>query len=112
MAVSRVIRGFRRLGIVLAVPFFAIALFHLVSFAMSEPEYDLDAVQVVNAADPFAGWRDLGPNAPPQKPNCAALPCRRDRWPLFLAAVFSGAAVGIFSLSLGIGWVIAGFAKD
>lgn len=117
MTGQRVIRGFRRLGMVLAAPFLVAAVVQLGLWAYSGPSEWWKTDQVVTAAASGDPWEKyLKP------PSAAALPpipdgfelVRPARTPdqLIIAGLLAGAGTGLFLLCLALGWVIAGFVRD
>jgi hypothetical protein len=175
MVDKRIIRGFRRLGIVLAIPFFAASIFCLAGYAYSVMTVQHPALpNPASLREPISNQpqdtKPLPPGAkeilkqygvvwPPEKPARPppddeseedfmrrwgiepAKPAERcekqdllcefvaeadavrlgantklaphpDSMLLFWAAVLFGISAALFASSLGIGWTLAGFAKE
>jgi hypothetical protein len=133
MVGRRVQRGFRRFGIVLAAPFVLASATSVAVYIASEP------VPTAAESAPTKTPADLSkltdaelleilclPKLPPgfvldraSLSKSAPSQCKfkqadaaRDPTPLYWAAGLSLSGVALFALSLALGWVLAGFARD
>src|SRR5947199_10209460 len=107
---ARVIRGVHRIGIVLAVPFLALALYLAIQeirLPSGAPIFEIpEAVRQSAVPDgPWAGAVDCGPNSI----NCPTIGHEHD----FTSALFFALiAAGIFIAARALGWNIAGFRRQ
>lgn len=94
----RVRRGFRRLGIVSATPFAIGAVAAVVFYALQDPINQFDpalSAACLDRLNPFVKYA-----------------CFRNPEPLYWAGTLSFIAGALFLACVGVGWVLAGFARD
>lgn len=114
---SRIQRGFRRLGVVLAVPFALGAIAAVVYYPLQpRPEAFWQKDPIVQAAPSKPGlFDDLTPKRTPATklpPGFELDPPPLNKDPLGWAAILAAFGAAAFGLCALTGWVLAGFARD
>jgi hypothetical protein len=107
-------RGFRRIGIALAVPCFLAAAVAIGVYAVSTPVnwWDEDKVTISSPLSPGFVLDKLSDAELLKRYNEIEQIKRRPMEPLYAAGALALAGVVIFIFFTGFGWVVAGFARD